>query len=442
MGLLENIVAVIFVLGVMIFVHELGHFLAARYFDVRVEAFAFGFGPKLFGVKRGDTDYKVCLLPVGGYVKMAGAENLGESTGDPGDLNSKPRWQRLIIAVMGPVFNVLLAILLPAVLFMFQYERLAFFLEPATLGYVEAGSPAEQAGIREGDTIVEIDGYETPNWEEVKLTEISAANKTIHVTVERDGERLRFPVALGADAETGIGNAGWGEAAPVLLSGITPGMPAANAGLQDGDVLLSINGEPIRSAGKVSTLIGESGGRPVNLEVRREEQTHALTVVPIYSDFGGGEANWRIGVRVSADYERIETTLAPAAAFRASLDQNRKYATLIIEFLVGLFQQRMSPKQLAGPIGIGQLAGDAARNGMGDLILLMAHISLNLAIFNMLPIPILDGGVITLLLLEMVWRRDISVTIKEHIWQAGLVFLMILMAFVMFNDIMRSLPPS
>jgi regulator of sigma E protease len=182
MGLLENIVAVVFVLGVMIFVHELGHFLAARYFDVRVEAFAFGFGPRLFGFKRGETDYKVCLLPLGGYVKMSGAEHLGEATGDERDLPSKPRWQRLIIAAMGPVFNVILAILLPAGLFMVQYERLAFFLEPATLGYVDEGSPADLAGIREGDTVVEINRRATPTWEAVKLAEIAAANSTIDVT--------------------------------------------------------------------------------------------------------------------------------------------------------------------------------------------------------------------------------------------------------------------
>jgi regulator of sigma E protease len=443
MGLLENIVAVVFVLGVMIFVHELGHFLAARYFDVRVEAFAFGFGPRLFGFKRGETDYKVCLLPLGGYVKMSGAEHLGEATGDERDLPSKPRWQRLIIAAMGPVFNVILAILLPAGLFMVQYERLAFFLEPATLGYVDEGSPADLAGIREGDTVVEINRRATPTWEAVKLAEIAAANSTIDVTVERGGERLHLPVKLGADPETGIGDAGWSESAPVRLDGITPGMPADQAGLQDGDILVSVNGEPILSSRKVPVLIAASEGKPVALEVRREGQVHNLEVTPIFTEYEGSDATWRIGVRrVGPDYERIETTMGFVEAFRESIDQNRKNGSLILNFLVGLFEQRMSPKQLAGPIGIGQLAGDAARSGWPDLIMLMSVISLNLAIFNMLPIPILDGGTITLLLMEMVWRKDLSITVKEHIWNAGLVFLMILIAFVMYNDIVKSLPAS
>jgi regulator of sigma E protease len=193
----------------------------------------------------------------------------------------------------------------------------------------------------------------------------------------------------------------------------------------------------------VPLLIAESGGKPVALEVRRNGQVHNLEVTPIYTEYEGSEATWRIGVRrVGPDYERIETSLGVIEAFRESIDQNRKNATLILNFLVGLFEQRMSPKQLAGPIGIGQLAGDAARSGLPDLILLMSVISLNLAIFNLLPIPILDGGVITLLLMEMIWRKDISVTVKEHIWNAGLVFLMILIAFVMYNDIVKSLPAS
>lgn len=440
MGLFENTLAFVFVLGVMIFVHEMGHFLAARFFDVRVEAFAFGFGPRLFGFRRGETDYKVCALPLGGYVKMAG-EHIGEPTGDPGEFLSKPRWQRLIIAVMGPVFNIILAVMLPAGLFMFHYERLAFQLEPATLGYVAEDSPAAQAGIREGDTIVAIDGEETPTWESVKWIEVAAANSEVDVTVERNGQRLEFPVDVRADPVTGVGDAGWGEIATVRLEGITPGMPADEGGVEEGDILLSVNGQPIQSSRKVPDLVKQSEGQPVTLEVLRDEQIRELEVTPVYTEYEGSEATWRIGIsRLYPEYERIETKLGFVEAFSESIDQNRNNATLIFRFLGGLVQQRMSPRSLEGPIGIARLSGQAARSGVPDLILLMAAISLNLGIFNLLPIPILDGGVITLLLFEMMFQRDISVAVKERIVQAGLVFLMLLFAFVMYNDIVKSLP--
>jgi regulator of sigma E protease len=442
MGFFENALAFVFVLGIMIFVHEMGHFLAARYFDVRVDAFAFGFGPRLFGFRRGETDYKVCLLPLGGFVKMAG-ENVGEPTGDPREFLSKPRWQRLIIVLMGPVFNVVLAVLLLAGLFMVRYERLAFLTEPPRLGYVETGSAAGQAGIREGDTILTIDGSPTPTWESVKWLEVAAANDEVVVTVERDGQRIDVPVMIGADPRTGVGDAGWSEAAPVRLEQVTPDLPAAKAGVQDGDILISINGEKIDSPRKVPAMIQAIGGNPATIEVLRDGRVHTLELTPVFIEFEGSDAAWRIGVgRVTSEYERIQTRLSVAEAFRESINQNRNNATLIFRFLGGLIEQRMSPKSLEGPIGIARLSGDAARSGWPDLVMLMAAISLNLGIFNLLPIPILDGGGIALLLFEMVFRRDISVAVKERIVQVGLVFLMLLFAFVMYNDILKSLPSS
>jgi regulator of sigma E protease len=441
MGFFENVLAFVFVLGIMIFVHEMGHFLAARYFDVRVEAFSFGFGPRLFGFTRGETDYKVCLLPLGGFVKMAG-ENVGEPTGDPREFLAKPRWQRLIIVLMGPVFNVVLAVLLPAGLFMFHYERLAFLAEPASIGYVETSSSADQAGIREGDTITAIDGSATPTWESVKWIELAAANDDVTVTVERDNQRLDIPVAVGADERTGVGNAGWSEAAPVRLERVSPDLPAAKAGVQDGDILVSINGEKINSPRKVPAMIQEIEGNPLTLEVLRDGRTHTLDLTPVFTEMEGSEAAWRIGVGVNSEYKRIQTRLSLAEAFRESINQNRNNATVIFRFLGGLIEQRMSARSLEGPIGIARLSGDAARSGWPDLVMLMAAISLNLGIFNLLPIPILDGGGIALLLFEMVFRRDISVAVKERIVQAGLVFLMLLFAFVMYNDILKSLPAS
>ena len=439
MGVLENFVAFIFVLGVMVLIHELGHFVAARYFDVRVEAFSIGFGPRLFGVKRGDTDYKVCLLPLGGFVKMAG-ENIGEPTGDPGEFVSKPRWQRMIIAVMGPAFNVVLALALLTGLFMVRYQRRAFELEPPLIGYVADHSAASRAGIQAGDLIVSIDGQETPMWETVRLIEIAAPLKTLRVTVERDGERLEFPVAVEAEKTTGFGDAGWTEETPVRLGRTLPGLPAAKAGIQRGDLLLTMNGGKVISWRQVPDAIQRLQDRPLELEVLRDEKVVKVRLTPIYDTSDADSPAWRIGVGLGPDYKRITTRLGFAEAVEQSVDFNVKNATLIFGFLAGLVEQRMSLKSLEGPVGIARLSGEAARAGWPALIMLMAAISLNLGIFNLLPIPILDGGMITLLLLESLIRRDISMAVKERIVQVGLVFLMLLFAFVIYNDILKSLP--
>ena len=441
MAFLENIVAFVFVLGVMVLIHELGHFLAARYFKVRVETFSIGFGPRLFGMKRGDTEYKVCVLPLGGYVKMAG-ENIGEPSGDPDEFVSKPRWQRMIIAVMGPAFNVVLALALLTGLFMVRYQRRVFELEPPLIKYVADNSAASRAGIQAGDLIVSIDGKETPKWETVELIEIASPFKTLRVGVERDGEQLEFPVTPEAEKTMGIGDAGWEEETPVRLGLTSPGRPAAEAGIQPGDVLLSMNGEKVISWRQVPDSIQRSQDKPIELELLRDETVVTVRLTPIYDTSDAESPAWRIGVGLGPDYERISMQLGFVDAVEQSIDYNVKNATLIFGFLAGLVEQRMSPKSLEGPIGIARLSGEAARAGWPALVMLMAAISLNLGIFNLLPIPILDGGMITMLLLESLIRRDISMAVKERIVQAGLLFLMLLFGFVIYNDILKSLPPS
>jgi regulator of sigma E protease len=441
MGVIENLVSFVFVLGVMVLIHELGHFLAARYFNVRVEAFSIGFGPRLFGFKRGDTDYKVCLLPLGGFVKMAG-ENVGEPSRDPDEFVAKPRWQRMIIAVMGPVFNVILALVLLAGLFMVRYQRLAFELEPPRIGYVADHSAASRAGIQAGDLIVSIDGDETPAWENVRLIEIASPLKTLRVTVERDGKQLELPITLEADKINGIGDSGWSEQTPVRLGQTVPGLPAEKAGIENGDILKTLNGEAVNSWRQVPDSIQRSRDQLIELEVLRNETLVKLQLTPIYDTSDAESPAWRIGVELRPDYKRISTSLGFTEAVEQSVDYNVKNATLIFGFLRGLLEQRMSPKSLSGPIGIAQMSGEAARAGWPALIMLMAAISLNLGIFNLLPIPILDGGMITVLLLESLIRRDISIAVKERIVQVGLVFLMMLFAFVIYNDILKSLPPG
>jgi regulator of sigma E protease len=438
MFILENVLWLLVLIGVMILIHELGHFMAARFFDVRVEVFSFGFGPRLFGFRKGETDYRFSAILFGGYVKMVG-EQPGEETSDPRGFLAKPRWQRLVIAFAGPFMNILLAVGLLTGLFMVKYQKVAEPPQRGVIGYVLPGSAAAKAGIREGDRIVEIEGRQDPSWEDIVLREVASASKELKVVVERDGKRTPFWITPGYDERTGVGVAGWAQRAEVQIASLSPGLPAEKAGLKKGDKVISVNGEPIYSLLKFHDIIRASEGRPIEIAVERGGQRRAIAVQPIYASLDG-PARWVIGVGPEQRLDVITTRLPLPDALRESLDQNAKSAMLIFQFLRGIVEQRMSPKSLEGPIRIAQLSGDAAREGPVAYIHLMAMVSLNLAIFNLLPIPILDGGVILLLLVEMLMRRDLSLSVKEAVFKLGFVFLMMVVVFVLYNDISKILP--
>jgi len=441
MGAIENTLAFIFVLGVMVVIHELGHFLAAIYFNVKVEAFSVGFGPRLFGFKRGETDYRVCVLPIGGYVKMAG-DMFGESTGDsskakPGEFLSKPRWQRLIILFMGPAFNVVLAVALLAGLYLFHYERAAFWVEPAVISAVAEDSAAEKAGIQAGDKILTFDGVETPNWESVKLAEVTAVHRDVEVQVERNASTVDLVVSVSPD-QNGLGSVGWEPATDVQLQPLA-GTPAERAGIQNRDVVKAIDGRRIREVDTALELIRGSEGRELQFELERAGRSIRVVVSPEFDETSSpDDPAYRIGAGIG--HKTVVQELNVGEAIVQSSEDNYKNASLILGFLKGLFERRQSAGSLQGPVGIARMSGEAARRGWTDLVNLMANISLNLGIFNLLPIPILDGGGILLLLVESVIRRDVSLAIKERIVQVGLVFLVLLFTFVMYNDILKELP--
>lgn len=436
--LITNILAVIVVLGVMILVHELGHFLAAKYFKVRVEVFALGFGKRLVGFRRGDTDYRVCALPLGGYVKMAGDNPSEGRTGDPGEFLAKPRWQRFIIAVMGPAFNILLAIVLLTGLYMVRYQKMAYQERAAEIGWVEENSPAARAGIQPGDLIVRLDGVENPNWETVDLKVLSNPGLPIEVVYRRAGRVFTVTLTPGTESANRIGVAGWAPVVPAVVKNVEAGLPAAAAGVKPGDQIVAINGQEVRFRPHLSQAVQQSKGAPLRLTLRNQSGTRDVTLRPEYREVPSAGKMWRIGVEFHDDL--IVRQLSFPDALRASLETNRKYAALIFELVGKIFERKVSPRSLEGPIGIGRLAGEAARQGLNELINLMAAISLNLGIFNIFPIPILDGGVILLLLIEGLMRRDLSLPIKERITQVGFVFLVLVAVFVIYNDIVKTLP--
>lgn len=437
MGILESIFWLLVLIGVMILVHELGHFWAARYFDVRVETFSFGFGPRLFGFRRGETDYRLSAILFGGYVKMAGEQPGDEGVNDPRGFLAKRRWQRLIIAFAGPFMNVVLAVVLLTGLYMYKFPKPPDERHAGLIGHVMPDTPAARAGLREGDRIVQIGDIDGPSWEQIVLKELESANRTLTVIVDRAGQRIQTSVTPAMNERTGLGFAGWAEQTDILIGSLSAGLPAAKAGLKVGDQILSINDYPIRSSYTLHQVIRASGGKPIEVEYLRHGRRAKLTVKPVFSSIDGPQ-RWMIGV--APEPRRVYISLPPAAAFRESLKQNADSAALIYRFLRGIVERRMSPKSIEGPIGIARVSSAMAREGPSAFFNWMAAVSLNLAVINLLPIPVLDGGVILMLLVEMFIRRDLSLKVKEAVFKLGFAFLLALMVFVLYNDITKMLP--
>jgi regulator of sigma E protease len=455
---IEKILWFLLMIGIMIMIHEFGHFWAARFFDVKVETFSFGFGPRLFGFKRGETDYRFSLIPFGGYVKMAGEllpETAGkqrdpsalltgpnESATDPDDpraLPNKPRWQRLIISFAGPFMNIVLAVGVLTGLYMVKYQKVADADLQAVIGHVVPGSAAAKAGIQDGDRIVKFEGKRNPTWEDVGLKEMTSAGRPLHLTVEHNGSEFDTTVVPVLSEKFGVGYAGWDERGEIQLAGIEPGYPAEKAGLKKGDIIVAVNGQPLHSPTRFQEITKNSGGNPIEIEYKRNGVEQTVTVQPVMSKIDG-PAHYMIGVQPQQKLHFVTTRLSFPDAVKESVQQNSKGALLMVDVLKGMVERRLSPKSLSGPIGIAEMAGDAAKQGAADYLWLMSTISLQLAIINLLPIPILDGGAILMLLIEMVMQRDMSLNVKEAVFKVGFVFIMMLVAFAVYNDISKLLP--
>jgi regulator of sigma E protease len=420
-------------IGAMILIHEFGHYWAARFFDVKVETFSFGFGYRLFGFKKGETDFRVALIPFGGYVKMTGEQPGDESAADPRSFLQKPRWQRMIIAFAGPAMNILLAIVVLTGLFMVRFPKVPSVASPA-IGYIVPDSAAAKAGLHDGDKIVQIGDTVDPTWEDITMKEATSAEHPLSVWIDRNGERKMVNVTPILDPKTGTGFAGWAEESEIEIASVLPDKPAAKVGLKPGDTLLSVNGAPVRSTPKLREVITATGGKPVELVYSRNGQKNSVTVTPAVTSADGPD-RWMIGV--SLEPRMVFVSLSLPRALVESLRYNIKNATFIYQFLRGVVERRMSPKSAAGPIGIAQMSGQAAREGAATYLGLAAALSLNLAIVNLLPVPILDGGVILLLLIEIFMRRDLSLRVKEAALKLGFVFLMAVVAFAIYNDISK-----
>ena len=447
---LVSAAAFIVLVGVMVVVHEFGHFAVAKLCGVRVEAFSFGFGPRLFGVKYGDTDYKVCLLPLGGFVRMTG-ENFSElsdaATGtatvappdDPGALTSHPRWQRILIGVAGPVANFVLAFVLMVGYFGWINEVPAVEVRSTTVEWVTPGSAAAQAGIEPGDILRRVAGIDNPSWENVYERLKLNANQNVPVTVERVGQTLQLSFHVPAAAKNDdfdpidAGLLPQFLVGPIGIQEVQPDMPAAQAGLRAGDAIQSVDGHPFHTVTTLLAYMQAGQGKPLSLVILR----HGAALGPIIAHPAQLEGGWRLGFfTVPTPYRN--DPLPWGKAITKSREFCAEKSLLIFEVLGGLFTHKVSVSQLAGPVGIARMAGDAAETkGWGAKIGLAGMISLNLGILNLLPFPILDGGMILFLLIESVLRHDININVKERIYQGAFVVLVAFFALIIFNDVAK-----
>jgi regulator of sigma E protease len=440
---LTSTVSMLAVLGIMVLVHEFGHFIVAKLCGVRVEVFSVGFGKRLFGFRRGDTDYRISLLPLGGYVKMSGEAPGEKKTGDPGEFISHPRWQRVLIGLAGPIANFLLALVLMTGFYMMHNEVEAFRFQPAQVDFVAAHTAAANAGIQPGDLITKFDVVNQPTWEQVSIRSALNLGQPVTVIIDRGGQTISTKLIVpnprdtdDFDLET-IGLVPRMQNDPVRVQQIEPNMPAAKAGLQPGDRIIAVGGLHLHSVDAILAFLQQDDGRPIQLAVERGGKTFSLSLSPVMADAGDGHKLYRIGFAPNLPPFRIQQ-LPLMAAMRQSIHFNARNSSLILEVLQRMATRRLAMQNLTGPIGIARQTGLAVEEpGWQPIIGLMAIISLNLGIFNLLPIPILDGGVILLLLIEGVLRRDLNQEFKERIYQAAFVVLLIFFAFVMFNDISR-----
>jgi regulator of sigma E protease len=438
-GFLLAVLATAAVLGFMILIHEFGHYITAKMFGVRVEVFSIGFGTRLLGWRKGDTDYRISAIPLGGYVRMSGENPMEPRTGDPGEFLSHPRWQRFIIAIAGPFMNIFLAIALLTGVYMVSFSRPIWANKPALVGYVIKDSPAAKVGIQPGDKIARIDdGPSNPTWEQVIPQMVLNPNLPVRIEFQRGDQTFAKTIVPEPTGPDEYGSAGFVPDQPNIVTSLEDGLPADKAGVKLGDKIIAVDNTPVRSVPAIIQILQDNKGGPATFTVLREGKQLNLTIRPeLVTVPGEDEPRWRIGISCEPDEV---TQLSFAAAVRQSWQDNKKSSALILELVEKMVRRQVSMRQMEGPIGIARASGEAARQGLSPLLQLTAAISLNLGIFNLFPIPILDGGVILMLFIESLMGRDISLHVKERVYQMAFLFLVLFFVVVIYNDLVKTLP--
>jgi regulator of sigma E protease len=432
----QTLLSFIVVLGILVFVHEFGHFIVAKAFKIGVPVFSLGFGPRLFGFRRKETDYRVSAVPLGGYVRLSGDEADEARTGGPDEFLSRPRWQRFLVFVAGASFNIVLAVLVMTVVFVtWGRDEVVRPESFPTVADVVPASPAESAGVHRGDKVLRIGGQDARD-QQTQVNEIVLAPDQVKpVEIERDGVQKTLSMSTGQDPVYHLGAPGWRliqeGGGPPEVEMVLGGSPADKAGLKRGDKIVGIDGRAPQGEMELKALLEKSIGRDVALSVLRAGGPIQVVVTP-KDESGKG----KIGV-LFADGNRVHRELDLPGAFAASLDWNLDVTKSVFQTLSRLVKREISVRAFSGPIEIARVSREAARGGQSFLTLL-ALISLQLGILNLMPIPVLDGGHILILSCEGLIRRDLSDKLKERVMTVGFVFLLAFFGLVIFFDILKA----
>jgi regulator of sigma E protease len=442
-----TIVAFVAVLGILILIHEWGHFIVARLSGVGVERFSIGFGPVLWRFKGKETEYCLSAIPMGGYVKMMGDDENPLEGGKTGTMdparafNLKPLWVRFLVVFAGPGMNFVLAVVLAALAFMLWGKPVL----PAVVGSVAEGSAAAQAGIMPGDTIVAVDGRAVQYWDEVQALVQDGRGRKLELQVTGAGGARTLAVTpqrvAGRDIfgdEQDYWDLGARQAVSdkAKIGDVVPGGPAAKAGLKAGDLIVSLEGKPLGSWDDLADAISKRPGQPTELGIERREQTLTLSVTPAPT---GPEGKGRIGVSrsMAPGAGVVYVRSNPAVALWEGTLKTWEWTYLTVKGMYKLVTAQLAPSNIGGPIQIAAAAGEQARQGINYLTLFTALISVNLAVLNLLPVPMLDGGHLLFFVCEAILGRPISLRKREIAQQVGFVLLMMLMVYAVYNDLSR-----
>lgn len=429
MAILGNIFWFLVLFTIIVVAHEFGHFATAKLLGIGVETFSIGFGPRLVGFRKRETDYRISTVPLGGYVKLMGEE---EGSGDPREFMSRPKWQKLLVLVMGPVMNVLVAVAVMTGVYVAGLQEPAFYSQPVVVGWVEPGSPADKSGIHKGDRIVIIDGKKNPTWRDLKVIISTSAGNKIKVVLDRDGKKIETTLVPQKVGKYSLGYSGIYVPAEPIIGAILPGKPAQRAGLKPGDKIIEVDGQRVEDFYHLRELINNSKGKELNLKVEREGKILEVRVKPEKVN-----NRWLLGFVPYQPTVRKQYPLIKA--FVSSLRENIYYTTMTFDVLAKLIAGKLSPKTLSGPLDIAQFSYATAEAGIIPFLSFLAFVSLQLAIINLLPIPGLDGGQIIILLIEAIIGRELSERAKDWILKLGFSIIILLSIFVLLNDILKRL---